>query len=718
MQEGVASMLALIAALATFIIGMVVWFAERTNYLRIVFLWLTIFVACWIVSNVMFAIGPVSQQYPIALISYSVAMLVAVQTLLFVIRLVGGKYTPITFTIVILGYIFAFLSGIPGLLASGVVDGAIVTDSLWITVYGFILTAYLVSACAVLMANLNHKNVTIKYQATIVLLGVVGASLIGISFNLILPIMGNYQFIQLGPSGATIFVLAIAYAIMRHGLFDLRAATRRTVAYSLTLTTLAVLYLVVAISISRVFLEDSAILQPTGVALALCLALIFQPIKKFFDRLTNRLFYKDSYDPEEFYVALSKVLTSTTDLRRLLKNTSGLIADTLKSDQVFFFVFREPKGFVTAGTDGHSRIPLSDAVVLRQYQQIITDRQPDLSDETRRMLKSHRLSLVMPLIGSDEVKGFLCLGEHKTSAYSNRDINVLKTISNELVIAIQNALSVQEVRELNASLEQRIDSATRELRLSNAQLQRLDEAKDEFISMASHQLRTPLTSIKGYISMMLEGDVGSVTPQQKHVLQEAFIGSERMVRLIGDFLNVSRLQTGKFIIEKRPTDIAKLIDDELESLEPNAKARGLKFKYSSPKKVPILNLDENKIQQVIMNFADNAIFYSEENSVIKVALKVSKDWIEYTVVDTGIGVPAEEQSGLFKKFFRATNARKQRPDGTGVGLFLAKKVIDAHDGEIIFESKEGKGSTFGFRLPIKKLLANDSDQLKDKPSDN
>jgi signal transduction histidine kinase len=101
-----------------------------------------------------------------------------------------------------------------------------------------------------------------------------------------------------------------------------------------------------------------------------------------------------------------------------------------------------------------------------------------------------------------------------------------------------------------------------------------------------------------------------------------------------------------------------------------------------------------------MNFADNAIYYSKEKSTIKLSLSLDGQDVIFTVKDTGIGVPADQQASLFNKFFRATNARQQRPDGTGVGLFLAKKVIDAHNGTIIFESKEGKGSTFGFRLPL------------------
>jgi signal transduction histidine kinase len=202
--------------------------------------------------------------------------------------------------------------------------------------------------------------------------------------------------------------------------------------------------------------------------------------------------------------------------------------------------------------------------------------------------------------------------------------------------------------------------------------------------------------------MLIEGDVGKISADQKQLLNEVFISSERMVRLIGDFLNVSRLQTGKFVIEKHPVDLALLVQRELDGLTQNATARGMKFIYKKPKNIPILNLDENKIQQVIMNFSDNAIYYSKDKAKITVTLKKVPGYVEFKVIDTGIGVPKAEQPHLFNKFFRATNARRARPDGTGVGLFLAKKVIDDHGGKILFESKEGKGSTFGFRLPLPK----------------
>ncbi|HSW80783.1 MAG TPA: HAMP domain-containing sensor histidine kinase, partial [Candidatus Saccharimonas sp.] len=238
---------------------------------------------------------------------------------------------------------------------------------------------------------------------------------------------------------------------------------------------------------------------------------------------------------------------------------------------------------------------------------------------------------------------------------------------------------------------------------SNRKLKKLDEAKDEFISMASHQLRTPLTSVKGYISMVMEGDAGKLTGPQQWLLQEAFTAAQRMVYLIGDFLNVSRLQTGRFTLELKRSDLAQVVNDEVSQLATTAARRNITIQYHHPVQFPMLTLDENKIRQVIMNFIDNAIFYSRPSSVVEVTLVNTGHEIRFEVRDSGIGVPVSEQHKLFTKFFRAENARRVRPDGTGIGLFMAKKVITAHGGSMIFSSKEGQGSTFGFVLPLAAL---------------
>jgi signal transduction histidine kinase len=308
------------------------------------------------------------------------------------------------------------------------------------------------------------------------------------------------------------------------------------------------------------------------------------------------------------------------------------------------------------------------------------------------------------VLGHGQRPVYILLGQKRSgSIYSSQDIKILDILADELVIAIQNSLRFEEIKRFNITLQEKVEEATKELRHANHRLRELDATKDEFISMASHQLRTPLTTIKGYLSMVLEGDVGPVTKDERKMIQQAFDGAERMVYLIADLLNISRLQSGKFVIDNKPTDLAKMVQSEVEQLTETATHHQLKLTFEKPDKFPLINIDETKIRQVIMNFMDNAIYYTPAGGSIGVALEVTDSEIRYTVTDTGLGVPKAEQHHLFSKFYRAGNARKMRPDGTGLGLFMAKKVVVAQGGAIIFKSTEGKGSTFGFSFPRAKV---------------
>lgn len=422
----------------------------------------------------------------------------------------------------------------------------------------------------------------------------------------------------------------------------------------------------------------------------------------------------------KFYSEFSDVASSSTSLRSLIEHASGLLASQLGARYVCLYVFTDSSHGVSGGTTGYPKLPQSDvraiSLLIAGRHQSISVHEKGLAERLRRLLVSHTIDVFVPLYRRNTLLGYIFIGPTKKQTFNKQHLELLDSITGEISIAVQNAVSIHAVKELNATLQQRVADATRELQASNAQLQRLDTAKDEFFSMASHQLRTPLTSVKGYISMVIEGDAGEVNDTQKQLLTEAFNSSERMVHLISDFLNVSRLQTGKFLVDKRPTDLSKIVEQELDGLMINAASRSLKFAYDPPKNFPLLMIDENKIRQVIMNFIDNALYYSTEASTIDVRLVVDNDEAVFTVSDSGIGVPEAESAQLFTKFYRASNARKQRPDGTGVGLFLTKKVIEAHGGSVVFESVEGKGSTFGFRLSLRKLSVANANQLENQPS--
>lgn len=263
---------------------------------------------------------------------------------------------------------------------------------------------------------------------------------------------------------------------------------------------------------------------------------------------------------------------------------------------------------------------------------------------------------------------------------------------------MKTAFGSKKIQRFNETLQGNINDATKKLRRSNQKLHSLDETKDEFITMASHQLRTPLTSVKGYLSMVLEGDAGKLNSNQRKLLEQSYASAQRMVFLISDLLNLSRLNTGKFVIESTPVQLADIVEAEVAQLAETARSRGVTLQYDKPTALPELMLDETKIHQVVMNFMDNAIYYTPEGGTIEVSLRETPTAVEYLVRDNGIGVPRSEQRHLFTKFYRAGNARQARPDGTGLGLFMAKKIIIAQGGAVLFESVEGKGSSFGFRF--------------------
>lgn len=288
---------------------------------------------------------------------------------------------------------------------------------------------------------------------------------------------------------------------------------------------------------------------------------------------------------------------------------------------------------------------------------------------------------VCPLVVRARPLGVLLMGSPQTqNQISDYKQNLVNRLTGVVAIALDSSLLYRELQQANKHLKE------------------LDRAKDEFISMASHQLRTPLTTIKGYLSMMEEGDAGKINRGQRQFIDNALSGSTRMSKMIGELLNVSRMTTGKFKIEPAKVNLTRIVQDEINQLRLHATTRKLKLIFNKPARDVVGELDEDKTRQVIMNFIDNGIYYTKEGSVT-VNLKEERGKIFLTVVDTGIGVPKAARAKLFSKFFRAANAKVARPDGTGLGLFLAKKVIEEQGGKLIFATEEGKGSTFGFELP-------------------
>lgn len=235
----------------------------------------------------------------------------------------------------------------------------------------------------------------------------------------------------------------------------------------------------------------------------------------------------------------------------------------------------------------------------------------------------------------------------------------------------------------------------------------IDKMKNEFVSVASHQLRTPLTAIKLFSEMLITNSSENLSLDQKEYLSNINSCTNRMVRLVNDLLNVARIESGRLKIDPVPTDVNKLINDILAEVKPLAKAKRVKITFEEKNKLSKIMLDHSLFRQAIHNLTVNAIRYSkDEHGEVNIVLeKLDKKYFIVTVSDNGIGIPEEGWDKVFEKFYRANNAVKNVTEGTGLGLYLVKMIIDQADGEIWFKSKEGEGTTFYIKLPLTGMKA-------------
>ncbi len=229
----------------------------------------------------------------------------------------------------------------------------------------------------------------------------------------------------------------------------------------------------------------------------------------------------------------------------------------------------------------------------------------------------------------------------------------------------------------------------------------VDQMKSELISIVSHQLRTPLSAVKWGIKMLLDGDAGEVNKEQKDILAKGYRSNERMIHLVNDLLNVSRIEEGRFQYKFITSSIEDLIETTTKEFTYSLEEKQMSLEFQrGTKPLPLVRMDQAKIHVVLQNLLSNAINYTPPGGKIRINLKVQDSFIEVSVKDNGMGIPESQKASLFQRFFRADNAVRMQTEGSGLGLFIAQNIIQNHKGRIWADSEENKGSIFYFTLPI------------------
>jgi signal transduction histidine kinase len=279
-----------------------------------------------------------------------------------------------------------------------------------------------------------------------------------------------------------------------------------------------------------------------------------------------------------------------------------------------------------------------------------------------------------------------------------RSTEVSEWITNFIVFIFVSFFSVLLVRSVNEEVKarQEIEELAAELEKTNIRLRELDQQKSEFVSLASHQLRGPLTAVKGYASMLLEGDFGEVKDGVKDAMEKIYTSTQDLVVLVNDYLDVSRIEQGRMQYDFTVFDIQQLVSTIITELQPNVDLAGNKLTFDfEMNKNYIVNGDQGKIKQVISNLLDNSNKYTPKGEIHVWVRNTGDGKIQISISDNGVGIHPDVLPQLFEKFTRAPDASKTNILGTGLGLYVAKKMIEANHGRVWAESAGvGKGSTF------------------------
>lgn len=538
--------------------------------------------------------------------------------------------------------------------------------------------------------------------------------------NLVLVLaFNNTDFVRYLPIYTLIFIGTVSYTIIKHRFFDIKFLIIRSLAYFLMLLFIGLGSLAILFDIAFLFQNKEPSFatlkeQLLPATLALTFAVIFQPIRQFFERTTDKLFFKDRFQTKEVLWNLSRIMSSTLELDNLSDQFLTQLFENMRIQSGSIVLIRGKTITYIKNKSIPATVPFSGnnayRLIYDSYHHTPAKEHFLVKDELnegvlKKIMNEMEIEVAIPLFSNNILQGGLFLGSKLSGEiYSTPDFDLLKIITQELSIAINNALSYQEIAGFNKTLKDEVYKATAKLKRANERLKELDQLKDEFVSIASHELRTPMTAVKSYLWMAINQPQQKINEPLTKYLDISYKSTERLIHLVNDMLTVSRIERRKIELNKQKTLVSDIANNVFEELSITASEKGIEFKLHILNKNLFILADKDKIREVIQNIVGNALKFTPPKGKVHISVSDEKGFAHIKIKDTASGIAKEDLSKLFQKFSKIeySYSKHSSQPGTGLGLYISKQIMTLHDGDISVESVVGEGSVFDVYMPYLK----------------
>lgn len=498
--------------------------------------------------------------------------------------------------------------------------------------------------------------------------------------DILLPAFHIFTFSLFGPLASIAFIACTGYAIVRHQFMDIRVVIKRGVSYALALALLAAIFFTIEFAIEKFAYNNDEL---ADIVSALIGALLFSRIRSFFESFTDRVFFRGDYDYVQAVRELGELLNGTIELRVLLGRLEGFLMRTIKPSRITFFL----DGLPDRSADANCKDLIKNAFAVSRAPAFfhLWEKEGDAGPIARKA-RTMGVAALIPLIANSTAIGTLLLGEKLSDdVLRQKDMDLLGVLSHQAGMAIENARLYEEIKRQNEELEKRVYERTEKIR-------GMQEDQTRFLTDISHELQTPVAILKGNVEVLERKRKG----ERKAALRVMNETLDRMARMTNHLLAIAKLNFSKEKLHKQRIAVENLLEESYNDCHILTERKGVLLSYMSEN--ASIGGDKDRLREVILNLVSNALKHTPAGGRIMLKGSIAEGGsVKITVEDTGSGIAPEEIIHIFERFYRIAG---EKVSGTGLGLDICAKFIEAHGGTITAESQLGKGSRFIITLPV------------------